>query len=116
MQFGKKEMSVPKSCDEFTVTLTHSGKMDKSVMGHNWVLTKPDDAQAVATDGMTAGMEENYLKPDDERVIAATKIIGGGEQTSVTFSVDELAGMDEYTFFCSFPGHMSMMKGTLTVK
>ncbi|QPG04748.1 azurin [Salinimonas marina] len=116
MQYGKKEMTVPKSCDEFTVTLTHSGTMDKNVMGHNWVLAKEGDAQAIATDGMTAGMENNYLKPDDERVIAATKIIGGGEETSVTFSVDELSGADKYTFFCSFPGHLSMMQGTLMVK
>lgn len=116
MQYGKKEMTVPKTCDEFTVKLTHSGQLEKSVMGHNWVLSKQGDAQAIATDGMTAGMDNDYLKPDDQRVIAATKIIGGGEETSVTFSVDKLSGSDEYTFFCSFPGHLSMMQGTLVVK
>ena len=44
---------------------------------------------------------------------AHTKIIGGGESDSVTFPVAKLAAADSYTFFCSFPGHSSIMKGTL---
>ena len=76
MQFDTKEMSVPASCDTFKVTLTHSGKMPKQVMGHNWVLTEEGQAQAVVSDGMTAGLESDYLKSGDERVLAATKIIG----------------------------------------
>ena len=116
MQYDTKEMTIPTSCDSFTVTLTHSGKMDKSVMGHNWVLSEQKDAQAIATDGLSAGLEKNYLKPDDERVIAATKVIGGGEQDSVTFDVSELSADKSYQFFCSFPGHISMMKGTVMVK
>ncbi|WP_137165432.1 azurin [Salinimonas lutimaris] len=115
MQFDTKEMSVPASCDTFKVTLTHSGKMPKQVMGHNWVLTEEDQAQAVVSDGMTAGLEDDYLKSGDDRVLAATKIIGGGEETSVEFDVATLKEGENYTFFCSFPGHISMMKGTLTV-
>ena len=59
-------------------------------------------------------MENNYIKPDDERVIAATDIIGGGESTSTTFSVKGLNKSDAYLFFCSFPGHIGIMKGTVT--
>lgn len=116
MQYNKTEMTVPASCDEFTVTLKHTGEMEKAVMGHNWVLTTEGDAQAVVADGMAAGMDNGYLKPDDERVIAATDLIGGGEESSVTFSVSDLSASESYTFFCSFPGHMSLMKGTLMVK
>ena len=115
MQFDTKEMSVPASCDSYKVTLTHSGKMPKQVMGHNWVLTEEGQAQAVASDGMTAGLESDYLKSGDDRVLAATKIIGGGEETSVEFDVSALKEGENYTFFCSFPGHISMMKGTLTL-
>jgi len=55
------------------------------------------------------------MGPDDERVIGATDIIGGGEQTSTTFSVEGLSKDEEYMFFCSFPGHIGIMKGTVTL-
>lgn len=116
MQFDTDVIVVNKSCEEFTVTLTHSGKLEENVMGHNWVLAKAADVQAIATDGMSAGLEDDYLKPDDERVIANTEIIGGGEKASVTFAVAQLKADQTYTFFCSFPGHWSIMKGTLSLK
>lgn len=116
MRFDKTEITVDKSCENFTVNLTHSGKLAKNVMGHNWVLTETDDMQPVATEGMQAGLDNNYVKPGDDRVIAATHIIGGGESTSVTFDVKKLSADQNYTFFCSFPGHWSIMKGTLSLK
>lgn len=116
MQFDKEVIVVDKSCKEFTVTLTHSGQLGESVMGHNWVLTESDDVQPVATEGMNAGLENEYVKPGDDRVIAHTEIIGGGEKTSVTFPVDQLSADKVYTFFCSFPGHWSVMRGNLSVK
>lgn len=115
MQFSTKEITVSKSCKEFTINLTHSGKLAKNVMGHNWVLVKTSDLRDVANDGLAAGLENHYVKPDDDRVIAFTDIIGGGEETSVTFPVSKLSADEVYTFFCSFPGHFSIMQGTLTL-
>ncbi|MNP11631.1 Azurin [compost metagenome] len=85
-------------------------------MGHNLVISKEADMQPIATDGLGAGIEKSYLKEGDARVIAHTKIIGAGEKDSVTFDVAKLAEGEKYGFFCSFPGHISMMKGTVTVK
>lgn len=116
MKYDKDALVVDKGCKEFSVNLTHSGKLAKEVMGHNWVLSKTEDMQAVTTDGAQAGLANNYLKPDDIRVIAATKMIGGGEKTSVTFPVNKLDPKTTYTFFCSFPGHSSLMRGTLSLK
>ena len=113
MQFNLKEMVVDKSCKQFTVTLKHVGKMPKVAMGHNWVLTKEADRQGVATDGMNAGAAQDYVKQGDSRVIAHTKVIGGGESDSVTFDVSKLTAGEAYAFFCSFPGHWAVMKGTL---
>jgi len=115
MQFDKKEIVISQSCKEFTVNLTHSGKLPKNVMGHNWVLSKTDDKQSIASDGMTAGVANNYLKVDDVRVIASTILIGGGESTSVTFPVNKLTAGVSYSFFCSFPGHSAIMQGSLTL-
>ncbi|UXH42391.1 azurin [Pseudomonas promysalinigenes] len=116
MSFDTKDIVVDKSCKEFTVTLTHSGNLPKNVMGHNVVISKEADMQAIATDGLSAGIEKSYLKDGDERVIAHTKIIGAGETDTLKFDVSKLAADQKYGFFCSFPGHISMMKGTVTLK
>jgi azurin len=116
MSFDTKEISIDKSCKTFTVELKHSGSLPKNVMGHNWVLSKTADMQPIATDGLAAGIDKNYLKEGDARIIAHTKIIGAGETDSVTFDVSKLAAGESYGFFCSFPGHISMMKGTVTLK
>lgn len=116
MQYDTDAIVVDKSCKEFTVNLTHSGKLAENVMGHNWVLSKSEDMQGIATDGMQAGLDNDYVKPGDTRVIAHTEIIGGGQKTSVTFPVSKLDPKTVYAFFCSFPGHWATMRGTLSVK
>lgn len=113
MQFNLASIDVAKTCKDFTVNLKHAGNLDKAIMGHNWVLAKTADLQAVATDGMAAGPDHDYVKTDDARVVAHTKVVGGGETTSVTFAVSKLDAASEYSFFCSFPGHWAIMKGTL---
>lgn len=116
MQYNQKDITVPKTCKQFTVTLKHAGKLPKASMGHNWVLSTAADEQGVITDGMKAGTEQNYIKPDDTRVIAHTKLIGGGESDSATFLVSKLNAGQTYAYFCSFPGHAALMKGTLTLQ
>ncbi|MBT2375029.1 azurin [Pseudomonas fluorescens] len=116
MSFNTKEITIDKSCKKFTVNLEHSGSLPKNVMGHNWVLSKTADMAGIAADGMGAGIDKNYLKDGDTRVIAHTKIIGAGEKDSVTFDVSKLAAGESYEFFCSFPGHNSMMKGAVVLK
>ena len=116
MSYNTKEIVIDKSCKTFTVNLTHSGSLPKNVMGHNWVLSKTADMAGVATDGMAAGLDKNYLKDGDTRIIAHTKIIGAGEKDSVTFDVSKLNPAESYEFFCTFPGHNSMMKGSVVLK
>ncbi|MFT0548370.1 azurin [Allopusillimonas ginsengisoli] len=113
MQYNTKEIVIDKTCKEFTVKLLHVGKLPAAAMGHNWVLTKEADKQAVATEGMTAGAANDYVKGDDPRVLAHTKVIGGGEETEVTFDVAKLSAAEKYSFFCSFPGHYAIMHGVV---
>ncbi|MEJ8293554.1 azurin [Delftia tsuruhatensis] len=115
MQFNKPTISVPASCKQFTVKLKHVGKLPKTAMGHNWVLSKTADLQPVANDGIAAGAAKDFVKDKDARVIAHTKVIGGGESDSVTFSTAALKAGEAYSYFCSFPGHSALMKGTLTL-
>ncbi|MBT5797960.1 MAG: azurin [Porticoccaceae bacterium] len=115
LKFSTPDMAVEKSCESITVNLKHTGKLPANIMGHNWVLSADADVQALATEGMSAGLVSNYVPPGDARVLAVTSVIGGGESTSVTFSTAGLASGDAYTFFCSFPGHSYSMRGALTV-
>ena len=111
MQFDKKEIAVAADCTQVEVTLKHSGKMPAQGMGHNWVLTKTADVAGVSSEGMTAGLPNDYIKKGDARVLAHTKVIGGGQTTSVKFATSALKAGESYTFFCSFPGHSAIMKG-----
>lgn len=116
MQYDKSEITVSKDCDEVTVKLTHSGSQPVAVMGHNWVLAETSEWQALASDAMAAGPEKDYLPDGDERVLAHTDLIGGGESTSVTFDLSELDADGDYTFFCSFPGHSFQMNGKFIIE
>ena len=113
--FNAKELTVEKSCGNITVNLKHTGKLAASVMGHNWVLTAEADANDVASKGLAAGLANNYVPVGDSRVIAGTKIIGGGEATSISFSTDSLTPDGKYLYVCTFPGHSFVMRGTLIV-
>jgi azurin len=65
----------------------------------------------VVNDGMGAGFADDHIKKGDARVIAHTKIVGGGQSTSVKFATSLLKKGEAYSFFCTFPGHSALMKG-----
>ncbi|MEO8064917.1 MAG: azurin [Pseudomonadota bacterium] len=111
MQFDKKEIAVAADCTSVELMLKHSGKLPAQAMGHNWVLSKTADMQGVVNDGMGASFAANHIKVGDARVIAHTKIIGGGQSDTVTFATSVLKKGEAYSFFCTFPGHSALMKG-----
>jgi azurin len=111
MQYDKKELAVPASCKEVTVTLKHTGQLPAAAMGHNWTLVATSDLTAVANAGMGAGLAADYVPAGDKRVIAHTKVIGGGQSTSVTFPTAALKSGGDYSFLCTFPGHNALMRG-----
>lgn len=115
IKFNRTEMRVSASCDEVTVTLRHVGTLPANAMGHNWVLAATSDYVAVAQAGQEVGAP-SFLPADDPRVFAATEIIGGGEETSVTFDISGLEPGGDYTFFCSFPGHYVLMNGKFIIE
>lgn len=116
MRYSLRSISVPKSCETFKVTLKHTGRMPKTAMGHNWVLGKSSEIDAIIKDGQKAGSEHDFLKPDDTRIIAKTALIGGGETADTTITTSNLKPGESYTFICSYPGHWSMMRGTLKLE
>jgi len=113
MQFDKKELKA-KAGQKVKLTLRHTGKMDVNVMGHNVVILK-QGVNITAFGNKAATAKDNGYIPVDSKgdVIAHTKIIGGGQTTSIEFDAPA-AGI--YDFMCSFPGHYALMKGKFIVE
>lgn len=112
MQFNMDEIKV-EAGQTVVLTLVHTGKMPKASMGHNWVLlTQGTDINKFGS-AASKFADNDYIPEDTEQVIAATELIGGGQETTVEFTAPE-AGT--YDFICSFPGHYAMMKGKFIVE
>ena len=102
--------------EKIRVVLKAVGAMPKIAMGHNFVLLKlgvsPLDVSNAAFNARATDFVPAEMK---DKIIAATKLAGGGETVEVTFTAPTKAG--SYDYLCTFPGHFSQgMKGTLTVK
>ena len=59
-----------------------------------------------------AGPARGYLPEHDTRIIAATPTVGGGESATVKFATSLLQPGARYAFFCTSPGHSTVMRGT----
>lgn len=112
MQFDLSEIKV-EAGQTVVLTLKHVGKLPKAAMGHNWVLLKQgvDIQKFGAAASKSAGNE--YIPEGTDDVIVHTKLIGGGQETTIEFTAPE-AGT--YDYICSFPGHYALMKGKLIVE
>ncbi|PID68878.1 MAG: azurin [Flavobacteriales bacterium] len=112
MKFNKSEFKV-KAGQKVTLVLKHVGEMDKSVMGHNWVLLKPGTDIPAFAEKAIAAKDNDYIPADTDAIVVHTKLLGGGEETSITF---DAPAAGTYDFICSFPGHYSMMNGKFIVE
>lgn len=97
------------------ITLVVESNLPKTAMGHNIAFV---DQGVNMEEFVFASMTENeneYIAPAfQDRVIANTKMIGGGETDTIEFTVPEKAG--DYEFVCTFPGHyFGGMKGILRI-
>tara|TARA_B100000780_G_scaffold157603_1_gene110266 strand:+ start:1251 stop:1736 length:486 start_codon:yes stop_codon:yes gene_type:complete len=111
MQFDKKVLSASPG-QKVTLTLNHTGRGNKMIMGHNFVLLKKDvDVDVFGRKAVEA--RNNEYIPEGDEIIAYTKLIGGGESVTITFDAPE---QGIYNFICSFPAHYQLMRGQLIVK
>jgi azurin len=111
MQYSAHELAVPTECTDVEVTLRHAGKLSAKVMGHDWVLARDGDMSGIVNAALAAGAARGYLPENDKRIIAATHLVGGGESSTVKFSTAALVQGARYVFFCTTPGHSTVMHG-----
>lgn len=114
-RFSAQEIRVSRRCETFTVHMVHTGRKPWQQAGHNWVLARSADIDAVIAEGQRAGPDRAWVPRGDARVIAATQMLSGGEHASVTFPVSRLRADESYTYYCSFPTHAGPMRGQLVL-
>ena len=115
MQFDKRKFTV-KSGEKVELEFKNIGKLPKIAMGHNLVILKKGiSSLKFGHKVMSLGASATNALPEGsmEDVIAATKLLGPGENEILTFTAPEPG---DYQFVCSFPGHFAMMRGIMVVK
>ncbi|WJS92742.1 azurin [Flavobacterium johnsoniae] len=113
MQFNTSELRAVAG-KPIKLTLKHVGKIPKEAMGHNLViLQEGTDQSAFALKANDAKATDYIPESEKASIIAHTKLLGGGEEDTVEFTIDKKGS---YPFICSFPGHVAMMKGVLIVE
>ena len=100
-----------KSGKKIILTLNHTGKLPKNIMGHNLVLLKMNVDVNVFSKLALEFKNNDYI-PLNEDFIAYTKMLGGGESDTISFTINEPG---EYKYVCTFPGHYQMMQGVLII-
>jgi azurin len=110
-KFDKEQLEVPAG-SRITLVFRNTAKPESNKL-FNWVLTRPGTHLRVVNAGTNAGEASGYVAPNDENVIAATKLIKGGESDQITFDAPPPG---EYTYVSTVPGYYTRMRGVLTVK
>ena len=112
MKFDLTEIRVQEG-QTVTLILRHTGKLTKQAMGHNFVLLAKNVSASDFASAALHAAETDYVPPQSKEVIAHTKLLAGGESDTITFFAPEKG---VYEFLCSFPGHVSLMKGKFIVE
>lgn len=116
LKFSKESITVAPG-EKVTIKLVNNTKLPASAMSHNLlVLAAGADASKVDEAAMSAGKKNAYIPQGmDDRILAHTELVAGGESDTITFTAPEKPG--DHPYICTFPGHFAAgMKGTLTVK
>ncbi|MFC3812157.1 plastocyanin/azurin family copper-binding protein [Lacihabitans lacunae] len=94
------------------VKLTFNNNDD---MLHNMLIVKPGTVEKVGMKAFDMGLEaeKNAYVPDLNEVLFHTWILQPESSETIYFTAPEKPG--KYTFVCTFPGHYTLMQGTITI-
>lgn len=112
MQFNIHELKA-KAGKLINLTLKHVGKASVKDMGHNLVIIKPGTNFNDFVNRAARDVTDHYIPKNDPSIVAHTKLLGGGEQDTITFIINE-KGI--YDYLCTFPTHSATMKGKLVIE
>jgi len=110
LAFEPQRLSVPANAK---VKLTFINQSKADGMYHNFVLVKEGTGQEVATAGISAGKENNFVPLNNDKLIENTAIADMGKTLTLEFTAPK-KGI--YNYICTYPGHFPAMIGRLEVK
>lgn len=97
------------------VTLVFENTATSDAMHHNVVIlnsVSEDVIRRVGELANQAGPSKEYI-PNDEAILAHTAMAAPGETVELTFTAPSEPGV--YRYLCTYPGHYSVMQGTMMV-
>ena len=109
LAFKPDELTCPAGA-HVQLTFHHAGR--RVQQKHDWVLLRPGTADAFMQAVLAAGEKDNWMPPDDPRVLAATPQIDPGESVTIEFTAPPPG---DYPFVCTYTGHGDGMRGVLHV-
>lgn len=114
MKYDQTAFTV-KANQPIDLTMKNVGTLPAKSMSHDVVVLKPGtDINTIGQALAQAGGDIEKLPADLKgQIIAHTKMLGPGEEDKINFT---LPAAGEYPFMCSFPGHYSVMHGTITAQ
>ena len=83
MRYDQEELKA-KSGTRIKLTLNHTGVITKAAGGHNIVILKQETDLADYARRAVAASGTGYI-PEGDEAIAYTRMIGGGESTTISF-------------------------------
>lgn len=113
MKFSANLFKV-KAGETVTLDFKNIGTQPKKFMAHNVViLNQGADETAFAEAALTA-KDNDYIPANlSSEIVKNTKLLGPGESDKITFTLTDKGA---YHFFCSFPGHHTVMTGTIVAE
>ncbi len=108
LAFEPQSLSVPANS---LIQLSFANKSSAAGMLHNFVLVELGAGQEIATAGIKAGPDNNFL-PNDKRIVFSTQVLDLGEQVIVEFKSPKKGS---YHYICTYPGHFPKMIGRFNV-
>ena len=108
MRYDIKDITV-KAGQEVNLTFTND-----DFMPHNLLIVEKGSVEEIATQAMMLG-EKGFdlgFRPDNKKILHGTKMLDAEESETLTFTLPK----GEYEFVCTFPGHWTLMRGTIKVK
>lgn len=118
MGYDLKQIEIPAKCNEFTINLSNTNPMSmpKVAMGHN-VMVGPEATWKKVAQASAASPQSDWAVKDPGN-LGNTKMLGPGEKDSLTIkNLKKLRdAKTNLVFFCTFPGHYSVMNGKIIFK
>lgn len=115
MQFDVTTIEA-KPGERLRITLETVSSMPASAMKHNLAIIGLEvDLEEFILASMSDSDNEYIAPAYEDEIIAFTEMIGGGETSTIDFTVPETTG--DYDYVCTFPGHyFGGMVGVLKVR